>query len=93
MNELALKVANIVKPEIELEAGSIKFDLSIFNSKVTELIETVKKEKVTIDTIKDYKQLKATLNNFHDEINNEKIRIVREFSKPIDDFTEQVKAN
>lgn len=88
---LKLKVEKVEFPLINYQTGLIYFDLSDFKQSINEIVEVVNKQQLNINSVDEFYNLRAKLNNFNKSINNEKRRIQNEFTKPYLDFEKQIK--
>ena len=71
--------------------GEIKFDLEDAKKRISERTEPYTKMVVTEDTIKDAKDVRASLNKEKTALDTERKEIAKEFKKPLTEFESKVK--
>lgn len=83
--------ANIDLPLVNYQVGIIYFDLEDFKKSIQEINLITKQQELNINSVDEFYSLRAKLNNFGKKINDEKIKIKKEFNKPYTDFEKQIK--
>lgn len=74
-----------------LQKGEIKFDLEEAKKRISERTADFEKLIVTEDTIKDAKEIRATLNKERTAFDSERKAVKKEYEKPLKDFEGKVK--
>ena len=74
-----------------LQKGEIKFDLEEAKKRISERTADFGKMVVTEDTIKDAKEIRATLNKERTAFDSERKAVKKEYEKPLKDFENKVK--
>lgn len=88
---LKYKIEKVELPLVNCVKGNIDFDLSDFKNKIYELQVNVKLQNLNINNVDEFYKLRAKLNNFAKQINDEKKKVKNEYTKPYTDFEKQVK--
>lgn len=88
---LQYQIANVELPLVTCNKGVIQFDLTEFKIQIQVLEANVKNQNLSINNVDDFYKLRAKLNNFSKQINDEKKKVKKEYTKPYTDFEEQVK--
>lgn len=94
MNELEVfktSVAILEPPKAEVKSGAITFDLANFKTKLDLLKEKITSVEITIDTIDEFKSLRAKLNSFSTKIDDEKKRVKKEYNVEYTKYENEVK--
>ncbi len=88
---LKYQIAKVELPLVNCNKGTILFDLTEFKNSINELQEKVKEQNLNINNVEEFYQLRAKLNNFGKQINDEKKKVKNEYNKPYAEFEKQVK--
>lgn len=94
MNDIEILKRDIEKVELPLvscNSGVIEFDLSNFKSQIQELVGVVKEQNLSVKNADEFYKLRAKLNKFSKQINDEKKKVKTEYTKPYTVFENQVK--
>lgn len=94
MNDIEILKKDIEKVELPLvncNSGVIEFDLSNFKNQIQELVEVVKEQNLSVKNADEFYKLRAKLNKFSKQINDEKKKVKNEYTKPYTAFENQVK--
>lgn len=90
-NFLTVKIENCVLPKIKVETGVIDFDLTEFKNQIKTLNGKVNELCLDVNSVDDFTKLRAKLNNFNKEINENKKLIKKQYLSVYDDFEKEIK--
>ena len=90
-NFLTVKIENCVLPPIKVETGVIEFDLTEFKKQVKDLSDKAKELTLNVNNVDDFAKLRAKLNNFSKEINENKKNVKNKYLSVYNDFEKDIK--
>ena len=90
-NYLAVKIENFNLPVVNVKQGEINFDLTEFENKIKDLTDVINEQQLNINNVDEFYNLRAKLNNFAKKINDDKIRIKKEYNQVYVNFENQAK--
>lgn len=90
-NFLTVKIENCVLPPIKVETGVIEFDLTEFKKQVKDLSDKAKELTLNVNNVDDFAKLRAKLNNFSKEINENKKTVKNKYLSVYNDFEKDIK--
>ena len=88
---LKYQIAKVELPLVNCQKGTILFDLTEFKNSINELQEKVKEQNLNINNVEEFETLRAKLNAFSKQVNDEKIKVKNQYLAPYTDFENQVK--
>lgn len=90
-NFLTVKIENCVLPPIKVETGVIEFDLTEFKKQVKDLSDKAKELTLNVSNVDSFAKLRAKLNNFSKEINENKKTVKNKYLSVYNDFEKDIK--
>lgn len=80
-NYLSVKIENFSLPVVSVKQGEINFDLEEFENKIEEITNVINEQQLNINNVEEFYNLRAKLNKFAKNINDEKIKIKKEYNQ------------